>query len=306
MVVTLIVGEKRGRFPFSNSLLIKRSREKILVDLGLGYSHLSVLEGIDAVIITHYHPDHISLIGWASPRAKIYAPVLDTVFSTLASLAKRFAPMVWEKWVEMARAMGLPEKLPETKPYDFSEEVLGVQTLHLPGHLQSHHGVLVEDCLYGSDVDLTGFGPWYGNPEASLYQFLNDIVFLASLRPKRYCSSHKEKVFEGREVYEELAKYATKPLENALKMLDAIRAVGEASPRDLAGRGIVYPRIPQLYRDLYLYFEESIIRKTLEYLEHAGLVERKTTGRYVLAKTDYVERIGELKNKIRGEILQYA
>ncbi len=305
----LLVGEKRGRFPYSNSLLVETSHGLIVVDAGAGDQLLGLLETgkIHALIISHYHPDHIRLIGLAAKRvSKLYAPLFDTAYQHLEELGKRLAPPVWAEWTQMAREMGVPERLPEATPYEAWDEVEGITPLWLPGHLYTHHGFAIGDCVYGSDVDLTGFGPWYGNPEASLEQFIRDIVFIASLRPKRYCSSHTDRELVGEEVYRALADYAATAYRKAARLAELLASKGPLRPRDLAGKGVMYPRIPGHHRSLYLFFDEMLVAKTLSFLEGIGVVSRLPGARYTVKHNDFHEAIRAEMEKTVGLIESYA
>ncbi len=303
----LLVGENRGRFPYSNSLLVEDGfrAKKMLVDLGAGKPIEDLVGSVDAVLLTHYHPDHLRLYGRVGGNTRVYAPAFDAAISKLDELAKRLAPGVWREWMEMAQAMGVPRELPAATPYRGWEAVEGlVETLPLPGHLYTHHGLVVGDCLYVSDVDLTGFGPWYGNPEASPERFIEDIAFIASLGPERLCTSHKEVEFRGNSVYEALARYASRVYERVEALLESM---GEepVKPRRLVAKGLVYPRIPENHRDLYMFFEEVIIEKTLGLAEGLGLVVRTRTG-YLLSRSDWRERLVEEREKVISLIMSYA
>ncbi len=59
-VISLLVGKKKGQFPWSNSFLIKGAKTA-LIDTGCGIENLQALKkrySIDYVINSHYHPDH--------------------------------------------------------------------------------------------------------------------------------------------------------------------------------------------------------------------------------------------------------
>jgi len=60
--IKIIPGEREGRFPFCNTLLID-DRVKVIVDPGAGRDRLAEVRNsvhVDMVINTHYHFDHIA------------------------------------------------------------------------------------------------------------------------------------------------------------------------------------------------------------------------------------------------------
>jgi hydroxyacylglutathione hydrolase len=48
-----------------------------------------------------------------------------------------------------------------------------LQAIHAPGHLDDHYCFLetFSGTLFSIDIDFTGFGPWYGNPEGDISRF---------------------------------------------------------------------------------------------------------------------------------------
>ncbi len=80
-----------------------------------------------------------------------------------------------------------------------------VEAVHLPGHTRGHSGFRIGEVFFLSDIDLTGFGPYYGD----VWSDLDD--FEASLRarprggrPTFYVTFHHKGVIEGREQFVEL------------------------------------------------------------------------------------------------------
>ncbi|WP_062662600.1 MBL fold metallo-hydrolase [Aeropyrum camini] len=196
----LVPGPLSGRFPYSNCLLVEDGGFKVLVDTGCepwAYG----LEGVDALVFTHFHPDHIR--GFHRVRAgRVLAPVGEEPYAgSLERLALRFAGEMWREWIDMARlAMDL-QGVPEPSEYfrpgeDLCLRGVCLKTYPARGHLLTH--TLLEapgGVVHLVDIDLTGFGPWYGNPEASPELFLLDIRAAAGLEAGEYVSAHKDRVY---------------------------------------------------------------------------------------------------------------
>ena len=58
-----------------------------------------------------------------------------------------------------------------------------VTVVHLPGHTAGHCGLLVEPdgFLFLGDIDLTSFGPYYGDLSSSLDDFVSSIARLRDM-----------------------------------------------------------------------------------------------------------------------------
>ena len=281
--VKLIVAPNRGRFPYSNCLLLKSTSTGVLIDSGCGVDSIKALrDRIDAVIYTHYHPDHISghhlLAG-----IKTFAPEGEEPYKSLEDLAKRFASTHYREWMAFARSyvgvMEVPIADEYFKPGDsICIGSLCINTIHAPGHLMTHTILEIGGHVHLTDIDLTGFGPWYANPESDPIQFLADISMAGSLDATMYTTSHREEKFNPEKAREALKAYAYRLVETALAVYKAMDPDDQATGWSLAGKGIIYKRYIQGAERLMKYFEAVMISKLLSLLYAAGCVKRKPGG----------------------------
>ena len=159
-----------------------------------------------------------------------------------------------------------------------------IETIHAPGHLASHTLLLLPDgTLYLSDIDLTSFGPWYGNPEGDPGQFLADIRMAKNLieegTASRVATSHLEEVLDTQRAVKALSAFEARLWDTARRLVEELARAGRPlAPRQLAGRGIIYPKYLQGYEAVMRYFEENMIAKLLGLLQARGMVERKGRG----------------------------
>ncbi|MFX1483382.1 MAG: hypothetical protein ACFFCP_09355, partial [Promethearchaeota archaeon] len=120
------------------------------------------------------------------------------------------------------------------------------------------------------DIDLTDFGPWYGNAVSDLEQFKKSIQRIIDLEPKMGISSHLlDPVTVG--LQERLKDY----LEFFQKRDDEIIqkiADGFDTVKKLSKIPIIYPRIPH---PVYYAFEEFMLEKHLELLAEKDLIIRE-------------------------------
>jgi glyoxylase-like metal-dependent hydrolase (beta-lactamase superfamily II) len=80
-----------------------------------------------------------------------------------------------------------------------------VEAVHLPGHTAGHCGLRIsEGVFFLSDIDLTGFGPYYGDVFSSLEQFEESLIRVREEDAEVYVTFHHKGVIEGRETFLEL------------------------------------------------------------------------------------------------------
>ena len=79
-----------------------------------------------------------------------------------------------------------------------------VEAVHLPGHTRGHSGFRVDNTFFLSDIDLTGFGPYYGDVWSDLDDFEDSLVKVRDEEADHYVTFHHKGVIEGREAFLEL------------------------------------------------------------------------------------------------------
>ncbi len=299
MGVRILAGDRRARFPESASILVEDSGVRILVDAGSPEAAALASE-VDAVVYTHHHPDHIRA-SHIVDAARHFSPAGEAAYPSMLALARRFAPGVWREWLSMAQTLIGMLSVPSDAYYEPGEDLcirgLCLKTAPAPGHLLTH--TLVElpgRILHIGDIDLTGFGPWYGNPESDPLQFLADIELAASWDARAYTTSHRVEVIPRAEAIPLISRFASRLADHFEAVLNAYKARGEpARPADLAGKGVIYPRIPPHGRRVYLWFESMMVQKLTSALAAHGCLRRTRHGYEVLHQGScrLVERIHE-------------
>ena len=175
----------------------------MLIDAGIGARRIAVIDSrlpIDTLLISHPHPDHI--LAWhalADRELLLPAQTPDSVFD-LTLLGRRFVQgeadaAYWTRTVKTRWGIH-PLRAPDRRYEDGQVLDFGaiqLRAIHAPGHLIDHYCFLETESktLFSIDIDFTGFGPWYGNPESDLDLFRASIAKLQSLPFTRICASHK-------------------------------------------------------------------------------------------------------------------
>lgn len=286
--IHLIRGANDARFPEANTILVD-DEVLTLVDAGSNptqvFSTLRDIghqpEDLDRVILSHYHADHK---GYASYFRKISEcevichPLARKAVESFQSMMKSIGidtKEVKEQWLNL-----LDSRLPHVKedyivdgtfkddhPIDCGEVEL--IPIHSPGHTHDHtcFGINGIEKILLVDIDLTEFGPWYGNVVSDVEDFKRSIQRIIDLHPKMGISSHLlDPVTENLE--EKLRRYLAYFQERDEEILKLI-ADGLDTVKQLARKPIIYPRIPH---PVYLLFEELMIDKHIDLLIKKDLV----------------------------------
>jgi glyoxylase-like metal-dependent hydrolase (beta-lactamase superfamily II) len=289
--VHLIRGLNEARFPEANTLLID-DETLTLVDAGSSPSQIfSTLKDLghkpkdlDRIVLTHYHADHkgyAEILRSLSDCEVLCHPLAEDGIATFENMLKYIGidnQEVKEHWLSL-----LESRLPHVKNNytvdgNFQDgkaiDCGDVQLipLHSPGHTHDHtcFGINGLEKILLVDIDLTDFGPWYGNIVSNIEDFERSIQRIIDLEPKMGISSHLiEPVTVG--LKEQLEKYLAffqKRDEEILRYVSE----GVDTVKKLSQIPIIYPRIPH---PVYYAFEEFMLEKHITLLEEKGLIVRE-------------------------------
>jgi glyoxylase-like metal-dependent hydrolase (beta-lactamase superfamily II) len=207
--VTVLGGERDGKYPHGNSLLVTGSEEALVIDPSLSLVARTTRPTVDRVLNSHCHEDHIAgnhlfldvpwhlheadLPGIASIDAMmaIYGmtPAIDAVFRQAVIEQFHFTP----------RADAIAFR--DGDVFDLGG--CSVRVIHAPGHTRGHSLFHVEpdDVLYLGDIDLSSFGPYYGDAWSSLADFERTLASVRTIDAHWYATFHHIGVVEGRAAF---------------------------------------------------------------------------------------------------------
>jgi glyoxylase-like metal-dependent hydrolase (beta-lactamase superfamily II) len=289
--VTVYFGEKSGKYPDGNQVVVRGRDALAAFDTPLVANRLRpVLDAVDLVILGHVHEDHMAGLH-LMPRARVYAPEQDLAAAqSWDGLARHYGyrPQVLGAmrtkierefhYVPRPDAVGYPDG----QVWDLGG--VQVRAVHMPGHTAGHSVLLVEPegVAFIGDIDLTGFGPYYGDGCSSLAAFRRTLERVAELPARAWVTSHHKGVITDRAQFLELlAAYKQKFDRREQAILRAL----EAQPRALDALVAHRFLYPQDYQELYI---EDVERKSL--LEH--LDELIAAGRVALRDGIYSRAAG--------------
>jgi glyoxylase-like metal-dependent hydrolase (beta-lactamase superfamily II) len=288
--VAVYFGAKSGKYPDGNQVLVRGAQVRTAFDTPLVSNHIgAALTDCDLVVMGHVHEDHMAGLHLL-PHAEVNVHEADLP-----------AAQSWEGFVA---AMGLDAETssaslalfqrdffyaprPDAVGYaDGASWDLGgskVTAFHMPGHTAGHSVLLVEPegVAFIGDIDLTGFGPYYGDAGSSLAQFRATLARLPEIPAKVWVTSHHRGVYTDRETFlADLAAFAGKLDARDAKLLSML-AETPKSLADLVRERLLYP---PGYEGVWVdKAEERTIARHLAELIAAGRVREPEPGVYLAA-----------------------
>jgi glyoxylase-like metal-dependent hydrolase (beta-lactamase superfamily II) len=278
--IHLIVGINEGTFPYSNSLLIIDD-DVVLIDSGIGNDRaMAIADNVDILINSHYHIDHIlgnylfkdlwvveeeAGVTSSFENYKRYAGISDTIIEE-----------EWLSWFYEYFKFQPSSHTRIFKPNDtFKFGETKWKAVHTPGHSPGHCVFYEPDrkIMSSSDIDLTPFGPWYGNPNANLPDFIQSIKKLLEFDIDIICSSHSFP--QKNHIKEDLRAY----LDIIYKRDEAILGFLEKKMTidDLETENIIYKESQKKYK-AFAWFEKKMIEKHMDMLIESGKVQKCEKG----------------------------
>ena len=217
--VTVLVGERGGKYPHGNSLLVAGSEETVVVDPSLTLARDPLARpDADWVLNSHCHEDHVAgnhlymHVPWRLHDADLpgIASVdgIMAIYGFDAATDAAFRPVVTDQFhfTPRADAIGFRDR----DVFDLGGGVR-IRVMHTPGHTRGHSCFHVEpdDVLYLGDIDLSSFGPYYGDAWSSLEDFERTLDVVRAVDARWYATFHHIGVLEGRAAFlEHLDRFA--------------------------------------------------------------------------------------------------
>lgn len=249
--VTVFFGDKHGKYPDGNQVLVRGTDTLAAFDTPVVANHIGPqFDATELVLMGHVHEDHMAGLH-RLPRARVHVHEADL-------------PAV-RSWDGLRAAMGIADPAraaealaqfqrhfcyaprPDAQGYtDGAVWELGgsqVRAFHMPGHTAGHTVLLVEPegVAFIGDIDLTGFGPYYGDASSSLDDFRRSLARLPGIPARIWITSHHRGVYTERERFlRDLAAFAAKFDERDQRLLELLRAAPQTLEQ-LVEKRLLYP-----------------------------------------------------------------
>ncbi len=248
---TIQLGEKSGKYPDGNQVIVQGPNLRVAFDTPMVANRIgAAFDEVDMVVLGHVHEDHMAGLHRV-PRALVQVHEADLAAA--------------QSWAGLSRHYGYSDEVlvplkakleaqfhyhprPDATGYvDGTVWDLGggvrITAHHLPGHTAGHCALVVEPVglAFIGDIDLTGFGPYYGDATSSLSDFRRSLKAVASLPAKVWVTSHHRGVLTERAQFDAMLRaFAAKVDERAARLL-AMLADGPQSLAELVRRRLIYP-----------------------------------------------------------------
>ena len=215
--LTILFGKENGKYPHGNSLFIRGSEKAAIIDPSLGMvARKSKLPVVDMMLLSHVHEDHVAGTH-LFPTATCHAHEADAIGMTSingmlniygfeGSVRDELEEVILNDFFFEAREDVISYKNGEV----FDLGGVTVTAMHTPGHTRGHTCFLIEwqeengrteRFVYLGDIELTGFGPYYGDAWSSLEDFESSLEFLKTVDAQRWLTFHHKGLIESRDEF---------------------------------------------------------------------------------------------------------
>jgi glyoxylase-like metal-dependent hydrolase (beta-lactamase superfamily II) len=280
--VGVYLGEKSGKYPDGNQVVVRGADTLVAFDTPLVANRLGdELLAADLVVLGHVHEDHMAGLH-RLPHAPVYVHEADAAAArSWPGLARHYgyAPAVLE---------GMHAKIEREFHYAPRPDALAyangaswdlgggvtVRAIHAPGHTSGHCVLLVEPggIAFIGDIDLSSFGPYYGDATSSLAAFRRTLAAVKDIPARAWITSHHKGVITDRATFLELLAAFASRLDAREEAIAAFLQASPATLEELIAHRFVYPK--ELNELFYEDVERRTIAQHLESLAQAGRARR--------------------------------
>jgi glyoxylase-like metal-dependent hydrolase (beta-lactamase superfamily II) len=255
--VSILVGADGGRYPSGNSLVVRGAGEAVIIDPSVTVvANGGAPVPVDAVIVSHSHEDHMAGNGlFADARLHIHdadlpgARSLDglmDVYGLDGEPRRAFGAQVLEEFHYTPRPDA--EGFGDGHVWDLGQAQ--IEAVHLPGHTRGHSGFRISDGVFFlSDIDLTGFGPYYGDVWSDLEDFERSLVKVRDEQAEFYVTFHHKGVIEGRQTFLQLLDDFHAVIGRRHEAMLAFLAEPRSIDEMVAHRFIYRPHVQHVFAD---------------------------------------------------------
>lgn len=255
--VSVLCGTADGAYPSGNSLVIRGRGESIIIDPSVTVVQRGGAPiAIDAVVNSHSHEDHVAGNGFFA-HARVHVHEADRpgvvsldglmdVYGFDGDPRETFSAMVVDQFFFTPR----PDAHGFTDGHVFDLGEVRVEAVHLPGHTRGHSGFRISGGVFFlSDIDLTGFGPYYGDAWSDLEDFEASLRRVREEEADHYVTFHHKGVIHGRERFLELIDAFTAVIDRRhgamLEYLGEPHSIAEM----VAHRFVYRPHVTHVFAD---------------------------------------------------------
>ena len=285
--VSVYLGEKSGKYPDGNQVVVRGADTLAAFDTPLVANRLGdELLAADLVVLGHVHEDHMAGLH-RLPGAPVYVHEAD------AEAARSWDGLARHYGYTPGVLAGMHAKIEREFHYAPRPDALAyaeganwdlgggvtVRAIHAPGHTSGHCVLLVEPggIAFIGDIDLSSFGPYYGDATSSLAAFRGTLAAVKDIPARAWITSHHKGVITDRGTFLDLLAAFGSRLDAREEAIASFLRASPATLEELIAHRFVYPRDRDelFYEDV----ERRTIAQHLEALARAGRA-REEDGRW--------------------------
>jgi glyoxylase-like metal-dependent hydrolase (beta-lactamase superfamily II) len=284
--VTVWIGREGGKYPHGNSVLVEGDDETVIIDPSLSIAEAAEPPRADRVLNSHCHEDHVAGnhlyrdVPWHLHELDLPGIRSLEAFERIFGYPEPFAS-AWRKVVvERFHFEPCADPVAFRDGDEFDVGGSRIRVMHTPGHTRGHSAFWIEPegVLYLGDIDLSGFGPYYGDAWSDLEDFERSLDLVAGVEAAWYVTFHHIGILEGREAFlERLNRFRARIGEREERLLEFL---GE--PRTLdeiaAHRFVFRPGDPVPHADPV---ERRSMVMHVDRLLHRGRISEPEPGRFL-------------------------
>lgn len=248
--VSVFFGAKNGKYPDGNQVVVRGTDTRAAFDTPVVANHIGPeFDAAELVVLGHVHEDHMAGLH-RLPHAPVHVHEADVAaarswegFAVHYGSSPERLPGMLEKFRQDFFYAPRPDAIAYQDGAVFELGGSQVRAIHMPGHTAGHCVLLVEPegVAFIGDIDLTGFGPYYGDATSNLGDFRRSMARLAEIPAKVWVTSHHRGVYTDRVRFlADLAAYAAKLDEREAKLMGWLTE-GPATIEAMVGRRLLYP-----------------------------------------------------------------
>jgi len=226
----VLFGDRGGKYPHGNTVVVRGKDETVAFDPCLGlFPRRDELPRVDRVILSHCHEDHIAgLPLFADAPVHVHErdihglqslECLEDIYGYPEPIKSTFRKALVETFNYAPRTDAIAFR--DGDVFDLGGVRVRIQ--HAPGHTRGHSLLWVEpdDLVFLADIDLSSFGPYYGDAWSSLEEFQTTLEMVREIDARWYATFHHIGVLEGREAFlERLDRFEAKIFERESRLLE--------------------------------------------------------------------------------------
>lgn len=288
--VSVYFGDKNGKYPDGNQVIVRGTDAVAVFDSPISANAIGEdFNNADLCILGHVHEDHMAGLHLLKGKPVHVHEADVTAARSWDGLADVFGYEGDERAAARTRFeqefhyVETPDAIAYQDGATWDLGGVTVRALHMPGHTPGHCALLVEP--YGvafiGDIDLSSFGPYYGDTNSSMHDFRETLRKVRDVPAKVWVTFHHKGVYTDRDRFlSDLDAYEARLAERDVRLIGMLRPEPQTVAQ-LAKQRLLYPA--HFNEDWVDGVEARSIAMHLDEMLLKGMVMRDEDGRYRLA-----------------------